>query len=130
MDPDRAGQLLNAERARIVRSLAQLRHDDTAEPNDYVDSPANLASELYQDKLDQGLVDDLRRQLAAVERTEQRLAAGTYGFSIKSGRPIADERLEAIRRPSERPKKNNARAAYEGGRDVIRFPWVPRPPRR
>lgn len=95
MDPDRACQLLNAERARIARSLAQLGHADTAEPNDYVDSAANLASELYQDEFDEGLADDLRRQLAAVERAEQRLAAGTYGLSIESGRPIPDQRLEA-----------------------------------
>jgi DnaK suppressor protein len=96
MDPDRARQLVNAERARIARSLAQLRHTDTAEPNDYVDSAANLAAELYQDELDEGLADDLRRQLDAVDRAEQRLAAGTYGRSIESGRPIPDERLEAI----------------------------------
>ena len=95
MDPDRARQLLGAERLRIARSLAQLTRADTAEPNDYVDSAANLAAELYQDELDEGLADDLRRQLAAVERAEQRLAAGTYGLSIESGRMIPDERLEA-----------------------------------
>ena len=33
---------------------------------------------------------------AAVERAEARLAAGTYGLSIASGKPIPDERLEAI----------------------------------
>jgi DnaK suppressor protein len=95
MDPARAHELLSAERARITRSLAQLRHADTAEPDDYVDSAANLATELYQDELDEGLADDLRRQLAAVERAEMRLATGTYGLSIESGRPIPDERLEA-----------------------------------
>jgi DnaK suppressor protein len=96
MDPARARELLSAERARIRRSLAQLGHTETGEPNDYVDSPANLATELYQDELEEGLADDLRRRLAAVERAEQRLAAGTYGLSIESGRPIPDERLEAI----------------------------------
>lgn len=79
-----------------MRGLAEFRHVDTAEPDDYVDSAANLAAELYQDELDEGLAEDLRRQLAAVERAEQRLAAGTYGLSIKTGRPISDERLEAI----------------------------------
>ncbi len=37
---------------------------------------------------------DLREQLAAVERAEARLAAGTYGLSIESGERIPDERLE------------------------------------
>jgi DnaK suppressor protein len=96
MDPDRAHQLLTRERARIERSLAQLRQADTAEPNDYVDSAANLAAELYQEELDEGLTDDLHRQLAAVERAEHRLTAGRYGLSIQSGRPIPDDRLEAV----------------------------------
>ena len=54
------------------------------------------ASELYQDEFDEGLTDDLREQLAAVERAEARLAAGTYGLSIDSGKTIPDERLEAV----------------------------------
>ena len=35
-------------------------------------------------------------QLAAVERAEARLAAGTYGLSVESGDPIPDERLEVL----------------------------------
>ena len=95
MDPERARALLAAERERIERALAQLGHQDTGEPADEED-PANLASDLYQDELDQGLADDLRNELAAVERAEARLAAGTYGLSIESGKPIPDERLEAL----------------------------------
>jgi DnaK suppressor protein len=95
MDPDRARELLAAERDRVQRALARLGHQDTAEPADEVD-PANLASDLYQDELDEGLGDDLRAELAAVERAEARLAAGTYGLSIESGKPIPDERLEAL----------------------------------
>ena len=34
--------------------------------------------------------------LAALERAEARLAAGTYGLSIESGEPIPDERLEIV----------------------------------
>ena len=95
MDPDRARELLAAERARIKRALAHLGPQDTGEPADEVD-PANLASELYQDEFDEGLADDLREELAAVVRAEARLAAGTYGLSIESGEPIPNERLEAV----------------------------------
>jgi DnaK suppressor protein len=94
VDPDRARELLAAERRRIERALARLRHQDTGEPADDLD-PGNLASDLYEDELDQGLADDLRKELAAVERAEARLVAGTYGLSIESGKPIPDERLEA-----------------------------------
>jgi DnaK suppressor protein len=94
MDPERARELLAGERKRIERALAHLGHEDTGEPADEED-PANLASELYKDELDEGLADDVGEQLAAVERAEARLAAGTYGLSIESGKAISDERLEA-----------------------------------
>jgi RNA polymerase-binding transcription factor len=109
MDPDRARELLAVERARIERAVARLRHQDTGEEADEID-PANLASELYQDELDQGLSDDLREDLAAVERAEARLAAGTYGLSIESGKPIPDERLEALP-TAERTVDEEARRA-------------------
>src|SRR6266498_5507707 len=95
MDPARARELLAAERTRIERALTRLGHQDTGEPADEED-PANLASELYEDELDQGLAEELREELAAVERAEARLAEGTYGLSIESGKPIPDERLEAV----------------------------------
>lgn len=94
MDPERARELLQAERTRIERSLGHARHEDDAEPGDDED-PGNLASDLYQDELDEGLREELRAQLAAVECAEARLAAGTYGVSVQSGEPIPDERLEA-----------------------------------
>jgi RNA polymerase-binding transcription factor len=95
MDPERARELLAAERARIERALAQRTPAATGEEAD-PDDPGNLGAELQQDELDEGLADDLREELAAVERAEERLAAGTYGLSIESGTPIPDERLEAL----------------------------------
>src|SRR5262249_30854236 len=95
MEADRARELLSAERARIERALRRLRPEDDGEPADE-DDPANRASDLYQDELDEGLADRLRTELAAVERAEARLEAGTYGLSVVSGRPIPDERLEIV----------------------------------
>jgi len=95
VDPGRAQELLGAERSRIEQALGRLRHEDDGEPADEFD-PGNLASDLYQDELDAGLEENLREQLAAVERAERRLAEGTYGISIESGKPIPDERLEAL----------------------------------
>ena len=95
MDPDRARELLRAERARVERALRQLGRRDVSEPADDSD-PANLASDLYQDELDSGRAEDLREQLAAVERAEARLENGTYGVSVLSGEPIPDERLEIV----------------------------------
>lgn len=58
--------------------------------------PGDGGSEnLYQDQFDAGRVEDLRKELSAVERAEARLAEGTYGLSVQSGEPIPDGRLEA-----------------------------------
>lgn len=95
MDPDRARELLQAERVRIERALAGVQREDDGEPNDESD-PANLASNLYQDELDETFAADFNEQLAALERAEARLAAGTYGLSVESGDPIPDARLEVL----------------------------------
>lgn len=95
MDAERARELLAAERARIERALSRLGPVEDSEEADEYD-PASLGSDLYQDEFDEGLAHDLREQLAAVERAEQRLAGGTYGLSLASGQPIPDERLEAL----------------------------------
>jgi DnaK suppressor protein len=95
MEPDRARALLAEERTRIERALARLRREDTGELANQ-DEPADQASDLYDNELDEGLADQLRAALAAVERAEARVEAGTYGLSIESGTPIPDERLEAL----------------------------------
>ncbi len=107
MDPARAKELLDRERQRIVQGLAGLAPQESDEPT--TDQHlADQASDLYTDELDEGLSDELRAELAAVERAEQRLAAGTYGFSIESGEQIPDERLE-VAPTAERTVEEQAR---------------------
>jgi DnaK suppressor protein len=107
MDPERARELLAAQRSRIERALVRRGHQDPGEDAEDGD-PGNRGAELYQDEFDEGLADDLREELAAVERAEARLAAGTYGVSIESGKPIPDERLEAVP-TAERTAEEEAR---------------------
>ena len=95
MDTEHASKLLAAERRRIEDELGRLGQQVGGEPADEFD-PANRASDLLQDELDEGRAEDLREQLAAVARAEERVAAGTFGRSIVSGEPIPDERLEAF----------------------------------
>ncbi|HEY5058246.1 MAG TPA: hypothetical protein VII51_04430 [Gaiellaceae bacterium] len=111
MDTERARELLAAERTRIERALAGMKHEDDGEAADEFD-PANRATDLYQDEFDEGLADDLREQLAAVERAEERLAAGTYGLSVESGQPIPDERLEIL--PTAELTADEERARADG----------------
>jgi DnaK suppressor protein len=96
VDFERARELLAAERARVEQDLARLRGEGSEEGDARVE-PGDFDSEgLYQDEFDAGREGELRQQLAAVERAEERLAAGTYGLSVRSGEPIPDERLEAF----------------------------------
>ena len=94
MDPDRARELLEAERARIERALSRRGHVDDGDLTSEDEEPADAGTDLYEDELDEGLREDLQAQLEAVERAEARLADGTYGISVASGEPIPDERLE------------------------------------
>jgi DnaK suppressor protein len=94
---ERARELLARERARIERALAELSEREDAAELSHVDQhPADYATELADKELEDGLAEHLRDELEAIERAEQRLAEGTYGLSVESGRPIPDERLELI----------------------------------
>lgn len=96
MDPDRARELLAAERARIEAALATLETDGSLEASDRLEPGDKDSEDLYQDEFNAGRVEDLHTQLSALERAEARLAAGTYGLSVESGEPIPDARLEAV----------------------------------
>jgi DnaK suppressor protein len=95
VDTERARQLLADERRRIENALARRKPADVGELADQ-DEPADKASELHADELDEGVSDDLREALSAVERAEARLEQGTYGLSVEGGQPIPDDRLEAF----------------------------------
>jgi DnaK suppressor protein len=99
MDEARARELLRAERERVERAIALIdgeRGPDEDEDPHLEQHLADLGTELFEKERDEGHLEDLREQLAAVERAEKRLAEGTYGRSIESGQPIPDARLEAV----------------------------------
>jgi DnaK suppressor protein len=97
VDDERARTLLQQERAKVQRLLggtdAVGRADREAIDQDAGSSDA--AELLSSQGTDDALAAELRDRLAALDRAEQRLSAGTYGQSIRSGQPIPDDRLEA-----------------------------------
>jgi RNA polymerase-binding transcription factor len=96
VDPERARELLARERSRVEESLAALDRDGPLEGDASVEPGDRDSEDLYQDEFDQGRREELRNELAALERAEARLEEGTYGLSVESGKPIPDGRLEAL----------------------------------
>ena len=112
IDDARARELLTRERERIERSLADFDRTRESENEGLDQHPTDDAGRLQQDEVDDALAEELRDDLAAVERAERRLEEGTYGLSVESGEPIPAGRLEAI--PwAERTAEEQER--YEGG---------------
>jgi DnaK suppressor protein len=97
MDDETARELLRQERARTERLLSDAigegSDDRTAanQPGDMFDSAEPLARQ----GVDDSVIAELQQHVAAIDRAEGRLEAHTYGKSIRSGRPIPDDRLRA-----------------------------------
>jgi DnaK suppressor protein len=97
MDLRRVEELLEDERRKLEELLAHAKDDGIVEregataQGDNTDAAEPLTSEEEND----AVAASLRARLEAVERAQARLSDGTYGFSVRSGLRIPDERLEA-----------------------------------
>jgi DnaK suppressor protein len=97
MEEERARALLRDERERLERLLASVDADhDRVTPAEDAEDLADGADRRISEETDEAVARQLNRRLQALQRAERRLAAGTYGHSVLSGRPIPDERLEAF----------------------------------
>jgi DnaK suppressor protein len=113
VEAEKARELLRRERERIERALAEQRGADNGELTTLDQHLGDQGSELYADEFEAGLRERLLHELAAVERAEARIDDGTYGLSVESGEPIAEERLEALP-TAERTAEEQAR--FDGRR--------------
>jgi DnaK suppressor protein len=95
MDDKRAKELLKAERERVEGELAKVRGEGREDSTENAPAGDFNNENLYEDEFAAGREGDLQRRLDRLDRAEERLAAGTYGLSVKSGEPIPDGRLEA-----------------------------------
>src|ERR1035437_1531765 len=83
MDDHRARDLVAGERRRIEAALRELTGELEAEgvQERQQTGDSDAASELATEMVEGALVDDLRHELEAVQRAEERLPAGTHGPS-------------------------------------------------
>lgn len=102
LDLDRFRSELHSERERLTAALEAVNHegslsDETGDlstgPGDHL---ADNATETFMRELDEGLEDNAEHLLAEIEAALERIDKGTYGICVVCGRPIGEERLEAL----------------------------------
>ena len=101
-EPDPTAARLAAERADAVaqvealdRQLAELAEHQALTAHDDEHDPEGVTIAVQRAQL-QGLLAGARRDLAAVDRAVDRLAAGVYGRCMRCGHAIGEARLEAL----------------------------------
>jgi DnaK suppressor protein len=102
LDLDRFRTELETERQRLAAAREAVNHkgslaDETGDlstgPGDHL---ADNASETYMRELDGGLEENADHLLGEIDAALQRIETGTYGVCAACGRPIGEERLEAV----------------------------------
>jgi|SRR5436305_5810542 len=106
MDADEARQRLEAERARLdgVRSDFDAEHltdesedESIGELSGGIDQhQADVGTETFEREKDLSILEQIEAELADVEHALRRLDDGTYGTCEFDGKPIPEDRLEAL----------------------------------
>jgi RNA polymerase-binding transcription factor DksA len=102
LDLDRFRSELEAARVRLLAARAGVNHEGslTDESGDLSigsgDHLADSATETFMRELDGGLEENADHLLVEVEAALQRIEEGTFGTCVACGKPIAEERLEAV----------------------------------
>jgi DnaK suppressor protein len=104
VDTERFRSVLLEERKRVVDAIEYLHEetpgsleDETEEIVGTVDNHlAETASATLDREIDYTLEDNAEQVLASIDAALQRIEDGTYGICETCGRPISEERLEAI----------------------------------
>ena len=102
LDLDHFRRELEAERERLLAARAGVNHEGslTEETGDLSigsgDHLADSATETFMRELDGGLEENADHLLEEVEAALGRIDAGTFGTCVVCGKPIGEERLEAV----------------------------------
>jgi DnaK suppressor protein len=102
IDLDRFRSALEAEQARLRHALAAVNHEGSLieESGDLAvgsgDHIADSATDTFMRELDEGLEVNAEHILEEIEGALRRIDDATYGMCVVCGRPIGEERLEAV----------------------------------
>ncbi len=83
---------------RIVEEhqTGQSEQDSVGELSTFDQHQADLGTETFEREKDLSFLESIEGELADVEHALRRLDEGTYGICEACGRPIDEERLEAV----------------------------------
>jgi DnaK suppressor protein len=99
---DAAKERLMAERARVVDEVQSLQDDLARSLEDATDEDGNdshlgdSATETLDREIEQSLEENAEHLLASIDAALERIDNGTYGICERCGKPIGEERLEAL----------------------------------
>jgi len=102
LDLDHFRKELERERERLLEAREGVNHTGslTEETGDLSigadDHIADSATETYMRELDEGLEENAEHLIAEVDAALKRIDDGTYGTCVVCGKPIGEERLEAV----------------------------------
>ncbi|CAA9215167.1 MAG: hypothetical protein AVDCRST_MAG10-349 [uncultured Acidimicrobiales bacterium] len=105
MDTDLARQRLAEERERLVEVRStfdaeglteESESDSVGELSSYDQHQADMGTETFEREKDLSILEQVEAELADVEHALRRLDEGTYGTCEVDGKPIPEERLEAM----------------------------------
>jgi len=102
LDLDRFRGLLEGERTRLVGAIEAVNHTGSLmeESGDLAsgagDHLADNATETFLRELDEGLEENAEHLVDEIDAALGRIEEGTYGTCTVCGKPIGEERLEAI----------------------------------
>ena len=102
LDLERFRRVLEAERDRLRHAAQAVHHEGSMleESGDLAigsgDHIADSATDTYLRELDEGLEETAGHVLVEIDEALARIENGTYGRCSACGRPIGEERLEAV----------------------------------
>jgi RNA polymerase-binding transcription factor DksA len=126
MDNATASRRLDEERTRLQgirddlhREQEEATSDSGSELSSVDQHPGDSGTETFEMEKNVSLLEQVEDELQEIELAAQRLERGTYGTCQACGRPINDERLEAMpatRFCIEDQAKAEREAGYPGSR--------------
>ncbi len=102
VDTERFRGLLLEERSRVERAIRHLHEEspgtieDEADDETFDNHLGDAASVTFDREMGYSLEDNSANVLTAIDEALKKIDEGTFGTCARCGKPIAEERLEAM----------------------------------